>query len=249
MNLFTRWLRSYGLMVTWELRSLRTVLPLAFVVQTMIGSGLILGLGFLMHDITATQAQFLAVGVTVVSMITLGMVMAPQLIASQKQSGAYEYLLSLPVPRTTLIAAGLTVHSLIALPGAAVALLIAWLRYDIALSVSPIVIPAALLTLTTAASIGFALAHAIPNPMVTSLVTNVLIFVILFYAPINFPADRLPVWLASVHQVLPFGHSANLMRAGLTEGLASSVGVSFAVLGGWALASWSVTAWVVGRRA
>ena len=249
MNLLTRWLRSYGLMATWELRTLRMVLPLAFVVQTMISSGLVLGLGFFLRDVTNTEAQFLAVGVTVVSMITLGMVMAPQLIASQKQSGAYEYLLSLPVPRTTLIAAGLTVHSLIALPGAAVALLIAWWRYDIALSVSPIVIPAVLLTLTTAASIGFALAHAIPNPMVTSLVTNVLIFVILFYAPINFPADRLPAWLASIHTVLPFGHSANLMRAGLTEGLASSVGLSFAVLTGWAVASWSVTAWVVGRRA
>ena len=86
-------------MISWELRSLRMVLPLAFVVQVMISSGLILGLGFLMDDITATEARFLAVGVTVVSMITLGMVMAPQLIASQKQSGAYEYLLSLPVPR------------------------------------------------------------------------------------------------------------------------------------------------------
>jgi ABC-2 type transport system permease protein len=248
MNPITRWFRSYGLMVTWEFRTLRMVLPLAFVVQTMISSGLILGLGFFLRDITSTEAQFLAVGVTVVSMVTLGMVMAPQLIASQKQSGTYEYLLSLPVPRTTLIAAGLTVHSLIALPGAAVALLIAWCRYDIALSVSPVVIPAVLLTLTTAVSIGFALAHAIPNPMVTSLVANALIFVILFYAPINFPPERLPAWLASIHEVLPFVHSANLMRAGLTEGLASSVGVSFAVLAGWALASWSVTAWVVGRR-
>lgn len=248
MTLLTRWLRSYGLMVTWEFRTLRMVLPLAFVVQAMISSGLIIGLGFLVQNMTGTEAQFLAVGVTVVSMITLGMVMAPQLIASQKQSGTYEYLLSLPVPRTTLIAAGLTVHSLIAVPGAVVALLIACWRYDITLSISPIVIPAALLTLTTAASIGFALAHAIPNPMVTSLVTNVLIFVILFYAPINFPADRLPAWLAGIHEALPFGHSANVMRAGLTGGLASNVGASFAVLAGWALVSWSATAWIVGRR-
>lgn len=249
MHPLTRWLRSYGLMIAWELGSLRMVLPLAFVVQIMISSGLVLGLGFLMEDITRTEAQFLAVGVTVVSMITLGMVMAPQLIAAQKQSGAYEYLLSLPVPRTTLIAAGLTVHSVIAVPGATVALLIAWWRYGIALSVSPIVIPAVFLTLVTAASIGFGLAHAIPNPMVTSLVTNVLIFVILFYAPINFPPERLPAWLAGIHQVLPFAHAANLMRAGLVEGLAAQVGLSFAILTAWAVASWGVTAWVVGRRA
>ena len=248
MNPLTRWLRSYRLMILWELCSLRMVLPLAFVVQVMISSGLILGLGFLMQDITNTQAQFLAIGVTVVSMITLGMVMAPQLIAAQKQSGAYEYLLSLPVPRTTLVAAGLTVHSLIAIPGAAAALLIAWWRYEIALSVSPVVIPAVFLTLVTAASVGFALAHAISNPLVTSLVTNILIFVILFYAPINFPPERLPPWLSSLHQLLPFAHAANLMRAGLANALAASVGVSFAILSAWAVASWSVTAWVVGRR-
>lgn len=248
MNPLNSWLRSYRLMVTWELRSLRMVLPLAFVVQVMISSGLVLGLGFLVNDMTGTQAQYLAVGVTVISMITLGMVMAPQLIAAQKQSGAYEYLLSLPIARTTLVAAGLTVHSLIALPGAVVALLVAWWRYDIALTVSPLVVPAVVLTLVTAASVGFAVAHAISNPMVTSLVTNVLIFVILFYAPINFPPERLPGWLAGLHHVLPFGHSANLMRAGLTDGLATHVGSSFAILSVWAVASWTVTAWVVGRR-
>ncbi len=41
-------------------------------------------------------------------------------------------------------------------------------------------------------SVGFAMGHAIPNPMVTALVTNVLVFVILLYSPINFPPERLP---------------------------------------------------------
>lgn len=248
MNTLAYWLRSYALMVVWELRSLRLVLPLAIIVQIMIASGLILGFGFLLGEVSPGQALFLATGVTVISMITLGMVLAPQLIAAQKQSGTYEYMLSLPVPRTTFIAAGLTVNSLIAIPGTVVALLLAWWRYDITMTLNPIVVPAALLTVFTAASIGFALAHAIPNPLVTSLVTNILIFVIVFYAPINFPPDRLPGWLGALHQGLPFLHTANLMRAGLTEGLATHVGTSFAILAGWAAVSWSVTAWVVGRR-
>ena len=244
-----RWLRSYLLMVIWELRSLRIVLPLAVVVQIILGAGLVIGFGFLLgDDIPMTEALFLATGVTVISMITLGLVLVPQIIASRKQAGIYDYMWSLPVPRTASIAASLTVNSFISVPGMVLALLVAWLRYDMTFSVSVLILPAALLTIVTAASVGFAMGHAIPNPMTTALVTNVLVFVILLYSPINFPADRLPGWLAALHQGLPMMHAANVVRAGLTEGLATGVGTSFAVLGGWAGAAWIVTAWVVGRR-
>jgi ABC-2 type transport system permease protein len=244
-----RWLRSYFLMVVWEARSLRIVLPLAMVVQIILGAGLVIGFGFLLGEIPMTEALFLATGVTVISMITLGLVLVPQIIASRKQAGVYDYMWSLPVPRTASIAASLTVNSLISVPGMALALLVAWLRYDMTFSVSFLILPAALLTIVTAASVGFAMGHAIPNPMTTALITNVLVFVILLYSPINFPADRLPGWLATLHQGLPMMHAANVVRAGLTEGLASDVARSFAVLGAWAVAAWTVTAWVVGRRA
>jgi len=244
----TQWLRSYFLMIVWEVQSLRVVLPLALVAQIIFGAGLMIGFGFLVGDIPRTDALFLATGVTVISMITLGLVLVPQLISSQKQAGIYDYIWSLPVPRTASVAASLTVNSLISVPGMALALLVAWLRYDLTFSLSLLLIPAALLTMITAASVGFAMGHAIPNPIVTSLVTNILVFVILLYSPINFPADRLPAWLATIHQGLPMVHAANVVRAGLTEGLATGVGTSFTVLGGWAAAAWIVTAWVVGRR-
>jgi ABC-2 type transport system permease protein len=242
------WFRSYILMVVWEVQSMRIVLPLAFVAQVLFGAGLVFGFGFLLGDISSIETLFLVTGVTVISMITLGFVLVPQLIAAHKQAGDYDYILSLPVPRTTAIAAGLTVNSLIAVPGTILALFVGWWRYDIALSISPLVVPAALLTLVTAASVGYAIAHAIPNPMMTSLVTNVLVFVILLYSPINFPPDRLPDWMAAVHQVLPFQHAATVIRAGLTENLVRDVGTSFTILGGWAVAAWITTAWVVGRR-
>lgn len=242
------WFRSYFLMIIWELQSLRMVLPLALVSQIIFGAGLMIGFGFLVGDIPVTETLFLATGVTVISMITLGLVLVPQLISSHKQAGIYDYIWSLPVPRTASIAASLTVNSLISVPGMVLALIVAWLRYDLTFSVSVLIIPAALLTMITAASVGFAMGHAIPNPMITSLVTNILVFVILLYSPINFPADRFPGWLATIHQGLPMAHAANVVRAGLTDGLATAVGTSFAVLASWAVASWTVTAWVVGRR-
>jgi ABC-2 type transport system permease protein len=242
------WLRSYALMLEWEARSFRLILPLAVVVQIVLGAGLAIGFGFLVGEVSTLQALFLATGVTTITMISVGLVLVPQLVAQRKSAGVHDYLWSLPVPRTTSVAASLTVNSLIALPGMALALIVAGWRYDLAFSPSLLLIPAALLTLISCASVGFAMAHAIGNPMVTSMVTNVLVFFILLFSPINFPPDRLPGWLATLHMALPIQHAANVMRAGLTEGLATHVGLSFAILGAWALASWLITAWVVGRR-
>ena len=235
-------------MMSWEVRRMRVFLPLALAVQVLIGGGLIIGFGLLIGEIPTTAALYLTTGVTVISMVTIGFVLAPQLIAQQKIAGTYEYLWSLPVPRTTSVAASLTVNTLIASPGMVFALLVGVWRYDIDLQVSVLVLPAVLLTLITAASIGMAMAHAIPNPMITMLATQILVFVIMLYSPINFPADRLPDWLAAIHRYLPFEHMANVVRAGLTQGLATEVGFSFLVLGIWAVVSWSLTAWVVGRR-
>ncbi len=212
------WVRSFFLMTVWEMRNLRIYLPLALVVQVLIGGGMVVGLGFLIGDLPPEVALYLVCGVTVVAMITVGMVMSPQIIAQQKQAGTYDYVWSLPVPRSATVASNLTVNTLIALPGLVTTLLIGGWRYDIDLSPSLILLPATLLTLVTAASVGMALAHGIPNPMVTGLITQILVFFILLFSPINFPPERLPGWMASMHWFLPFQHSANVMRAGLTEG-------------------------------
>lgn len=243
-----RWVRSLAVMISWELRGLRMVLPIAIVVQVMIGAGMIIGFGFLLGDAPAIQILYLCTGVTVISMITLGLVLTPQLIAEQKARGVYDYIWSLPVPRSAQIGATLFSHSLIVFPGVILALLVAVWRYHVTLHVTPIVVPATVLTLITAASIGLALGHTIPNPMVTGMITQVLVFVILLFSPINFPADRLPGWLAALHSVLPFEHAANVMRAGLADGLASHVGRSLGILGAWAAVSALATAWAVGRR-
>lgn len=242
------WLKSFGLMLLWEGLSMRLVLPLAMIVQVFIGAGMAVGIGFFIGDVPEQMALYLASGVAVVTMITLGLVLAPQLIAQQKATGIYDFMFSLPVPRTASIAAGIVINGLIATPGVALALLVAVWRYDLDLVVRPLFLPAALLTVITAAAIGHAMAHAISNVMVINLLTQILVFVILLFSPIQYPADRLPAWLATLHQGLPFVHAANVVRAGLTTLPAEHLGRSFLVLGLWAVVSWAVTLWVVGRR-
>lgn len=243
------WLRSYWLMVRWEVLSQRLMLPMMVVIQLMLGAGMALGFGLLFDQPSAEQALFLSTGATVIPMMTLGLSIIPQMVAQQKLEGTYEYIFSLPVPRMAMHLAGLTVWSGIALPSAVMALAVAAWRYDLALSISPLALPAAVLVVSVAAAVGYAFAHAITNPRMTNVITQLLIFVIVLFSPINFPSNRLPDWLAVLHGWLPMEHSAIVMRGTLTDGLVTGgLGESFAILGGWAVASWVLTAWVIGRR-
>ena len=99
-----------------------------------------------------------------------------------------------------------------------------------------------------ATSVGFGLAQAIRNPLVTNVVVNLLIFVVLMFSPVVFPIGQLPSWLADLHRVLPIYHLAQVLRASVTTGLVNHVAISYAVLAAWTVAAWAAAAWVIGRR-
>lgn len=242
------WWHSYRMMVRWELTGLRLVLPVTVMVQILSGAGFVLALGLFFGQVPPRAALFVSTGVLVVTLVTIGLVLGPQLIAQQKAEQTYDFLWSLPVPRTTAALAWVTTNLILGIPGMAVALAVALLRYDLDLHVSPAVVPAVLLTLFTGTMIGYALAHALGNPMLIAAITQLLIFVIIGFSPINFPADQLPGWLAALHRWLPLAPMADTVRAGLTVGVIGDVTRSYLVLGAWAAASVAVTAAVLGRR-
>jgi len=244
----SHWLRSYWLMVRWEFMSLRLIFPIMVLVQIFMGAGLVIGFSLLFEEVPPLQAVYLSTGSTVVSMLVVGLAMAPQLVAQHKMAKTYDFMWSLPVPRLAQAMANITVWIMVTIPGVILALLVANWRFDLDLQVSLMVVPAFLLTILVATSVGLAFAHALPNPMVTAMITQVLIFVILLFSPINFPPERLPEWLQVIHRFLPFQHAANVIRGSLTEGLAQNVGESFLVLAAWGVAGWGVTAWVLVRR-
>jgi ABC-2 type transport system permease protein len=243
------WLRAYALMMRWEMLSLRLVLPVMMTVQVMIGAGLAIGLGLLIPDITTAQATYLASGGVVIPLLMIGLVFIPQVVGEQKLTGTYDFMFSLPVPRMAMYFAGLSVYSAIALPAAVAALLVASWRYDLSLEVHWSVVPSALLVVVTGSAIGYAYGHLVANPRLINLISQLLIFALTIFSPINFPAERLPVWLQQVHHFLPFEHAAHLVRSGLAEGLSQgSLERSWVTLGVWAVISLAATAWVITRR-
>jgi ABC-2 type transport system permease protein len=242
------WLAGYATMLRWQLVSLRVWLPTLAAIQVLAGAGFVLGIALFFDRVPPTAALYVSTGVPVINLVMVGLIFGPQLVADQKIRQTYEFLQSLPVPGTAAAIAWYTVTLIGGLPAVVISLLIAKARYDLTFTVSPALVPAVLLTAFTGTMIGYALAHASGNPMATRLITQMLAFVVFGYAPVLFPPQQMPGWLAGLNWWLPFRHMAVIVRAGLTEGLVSGVATSYVIVGGWGLAAAAVAAWALGRR-
>lgn len=242
-----RWLRSYASMLRWELTSLRLLVPVTVAVQILAGAGFAVGIG-LFREVPLDDARYLATGAAVMTLVLVGLIVGPQLIAQQKAEDTYDFLWSLPVPRTSAAAAWTTVTLITGLPGMVAAVSVAAWRYDLSLHVGPSLVPAILLIVVTGTLMGYAMAHAVGNPMVTQAATQVLIFVLIGFSPVNFPADRLPGWLQAVHVGLPFEAMGIVMRRALTPDLAHDVPRAYLVLALWLAAVVAINIRVLGRR-
>jgi ABC-2 type transport system permease protein len=242
------WALAYWRKLTWDFASLRLYLPVLSAVLILQGAGFALGVGLLFGQVPEPAAVFLVTGAPVMNLITAGLIFEPQLIADQRVRGSYEFLQALPVPRSAAALAWYTVALLTALPAVALTLVAGVARYDLHLTVSPMIVPALLLTCLTGVLMGLAIGHGITRPMVAELLSVTLIFVMFGFSPVAFPAAQLPGWLAEVNQWLPFGSMATIVRAALVPGVAAGVPRAWAVVAVWAAGSALVVAWAQERR-
>ncbi|HWD46157.1 MAG TPA: ABC transporter permease [Actinomycetota bacterium] len=133
-------------------------------------------------------------------------------------------------------------------PAVVVSLLVAQLRYGITFTVSPAVVAAVLLTAFTGTMLGYALGHALPNPMSIQLAEGVLRFVVFGLSPILFPPEQLPGWLAALSWWLPFRHMAVIVRDSLAPEMVADAPISYLVVAIWGAGCAVIAAWALGRR-
>lgn len=243
----TQLLRSYGLMLKWQALSNQAVLPINLIVQMMIAVGFIIGIGFFYPEISPDIAKFLTTGAPTISLLTVGLVLVPQVVALGRTAGTFEYMWSLPVPRLVYVAADATIWILVSLPGVIASLILGSIYFDFGLQISPLVVPAIALIAMTGTFIGYSIAHAAPKPEIAQLATQIIIFGIMLFSPIMYPMEQLPNWMAVIHRFLPIKYMADLLRGTLTD-LPVNLGLAFAVVSVWCLVGLVVTSLLVRRR-
>ena len=241
------WLRSYWFMLKWQALSKKPLLPITAGIEIAIAASVIIGMSFLFPEIDPITARFLTTGAATIILLTIGIVLVPQIVGIGRTEGTFDYVWSLPVPRMVHMAADATIWVLLTLPGVVLALVIGVAYHDFDLDVSSLVVPAVLLIAVTGIFIGSAFSLAVPKPELAHLITQINIFFVLLFSPINYPLERLPGWFQAVHTVLPMKYMADLMRATLT-GAEVNLGIAFGVVGAWLVAGLAITYLLVRRR-
>jgi ABC-2 type transport system permease protein len=245
--MIARCLRSYYLMLKWVFLSNRIWLSLNLAVQIMIAIGFIYGISFFYPSITPDIAKYLTTGAPTIILVTVGLVMGPQIVAMMRTEGTFDYVWSLPVPRMVYIAADATNMFGTTLPGIILAVALGATYFGFGLHISPLVIPAAILISLSGTFVGYSIAFALPQPMMVQVLTQVIIFLVMLFSPIMYPVAQLPGWLQDIHQVLPLKYMANLVRGTLTD-LDVNLGLAFGVVGAWFVAGLVATNLLVNRR-
>jgi ABC-2 type transport system permease protein len=227
---------------------MRMFLPLGIVVQALFAFGIVAGYPLLFPSIDRLTILYLATGGPAVSLITIGLVAVPQLVTQARTEGTLDYMRTLPVPRVVYLLADMTVWLAVVVPGVIFAVAVAAIRFGLDLQISPLVVPAVLLVVLTATSVGYAMASLLP-PLVAQMASQILVVFILMFSPLNFPADRLPGWLAAIHSVLPIQAMGELMRGTLASNTFPITAGAFLLLGAWCAGTFAATSVVLTRRA
>jgi len=126
---------------------------------------------------------------------------APGTVAEQKLEGTFDYIWSLPSPRSARPRPPSCSNTLLALPGRCSPSSLRRGGTTCTLC-SRRSWSAVLLCALMAITVGYGMALA-SQPMVTNVVTNALMFVVLLFSPIVYPVSQLPRWLATVHYSCP----------------------------------------------
>lgn len=241
------WWRSYALLLHWQLLRNRHNIPYTLAIQVIMSAGIVVGFSYLIPNIDDRSVLYLTTGAMTMTLIIVGMSTAPQVVTYQKTAGSLDFLRSLPVPRLALLAADATIWLAVALPGLAVTATVATIRFDLTFTTSPLVIPAVLLVAAGSVAIGYGIAYAV-SPALVGLVTNLVLVISLMFAPINYPAERLPRWAAAIHEWLPFQYMAQAIRETVDVPATGVSLLPFAVLAIWAAAGLAITSRVMTRR-
>jgi len=198
--------------VHWSLIRHKYILPTFTIIQIVLAIAMMFGLALLMDNVDETASIYLATGTIAVGIIAVGSSLCAQVVSESKHNGIFNYQRSLPIPRSYILIADTLIWGLAALPGIVVSFIVAVLRFDLSINITFGNMFTILLFLFATISVGFVIAYFL-QPSAVSIVAQLVLITNLLFSPITFPASRLPEWIVSIYNVLPFVPGTNVIRA------------------------------------
>jgi ABC-2 type transport system permease protein len=180
--------------------------------------------------------------------VTTGLVMLPQMLAEAKHQGRLEFMLTLPISREVYLLSQILATIIFAAPGTILAVAFGAWHYDLSLDIHPLVPVVILLGIASLAGVGVTVVMLSSHFQVTNAITQLVIFYVVFFAPILLPKEQLPELLQAASTVMPPTYAADAMRASLTDLPGTALYRDLVVLAGFAAASLALSAASIRRR-
>lgn len=226
--------KQFPLVLELQARKYGGYLVVFALIMVIVALGVAVGFSYLMSPGDEGGRLFLATGAPTIVLIMVALVIVPNQNAGAKLEGYIDFVKSLPSSRKSFLVADAGLWALITIPAIAVSVLVANWIFDPGFAVSWWVIPAYLLMLFSCFGIGYGYSFLF-HPEAAMALSQILAFGALMFSPINYPMERLPEWLQSVHEVLPIYHMAEVMRASLAHTAFEAEAISYIILGAWAV--------------
>ncbi|CCI83649.1 ABC transporter permease [Corynebacterium otitidis] len=204
-------LRALGALISWTATRNRYLLPAFSILQILLSASLIFGMTLFLGDVGPEETKYLSTGAWSLGIISVGAVVAPQVISVYKRTGLLDYQKAQPVPRFALLIAEATIWTLASIPGFVVGIAAAWVHFDLSMHVDVWFVLGIAFVIVAMVQLGYAMAFLL-HPDVLPIVTQLVMLVGLLFSPIAYPAERLPAWAAGIHQVFPFTPVAEVVR-------------------------------------
>src|SRR5215831_11656234 len=131
------WAASYATMFRFDLAAQRNWLPMFALMQVLFGAGMAIIYGFYIGHLPSGAALFIVSGSPALAVLTAGLIGVTMMVSERQQAGSWDFIWSLPAPRSAAVASTFTVFTLLGIPGIVVTLALADWRYGITLTVSP----------------------------------------------------------------------------------------------------------------
>ena len=227
-------LGQIGLFMQWQFRRQSVAIPVIIVLQLFVAVTVVYGYSYVIGDVGRQESLYLLTAGPTLSILTLGFSLTTQIVGTYRTEGSFDWMLTLPLGRLAFVLSDLLVWGLVVLPGLVIGAALGSFRFDVDLSITWWAVPGAMLVSLIAASVGYA-AAVLLKPQIAMLVGQLCIFVSMIFAPMTFPVERLPHWLQTAHQWLPFEPMAQVMRGGLASEDFSVPGRSWVLLAVWGM--------------
>jgi len=135
------WLRSLHRMLRFDLGRARQWAPMMAVAQVFMGAGMAVMYGFFYPEVDEVTGLYIVTGTPTLALIPLGLLMLPESVNEQRLERTFDFIWSLPAPRTAQATSTFLLYTLLSLPGMVLSLVVATLLYGVQLSVSPLIVP------------------------------------------------------------------------------------------------------------